>query len=89
MSVLVNGVEMPKNGDTVVLRVFSDGKVWVEGAPPGFEAKAIELPPHFRLIDENDIKEWFDEWYDPKADLRVWQFFSELENVPTIAEAEE
>ena len=53
--ILIRGMDMPKNGSTVSLRIFADGKVWVNGAPSGFEAKAIELPPHGRLIDADRL----------------------------------
>ena len=102
MSVLIN-MEMPKEGFVEII-IRDDGTVqqtgqsyridgtdyytpYVGEMPTMFEA--VELPPHGRLIDENAIKAWFDEWYDPNVEILVWQLIDEIKNVPTVIEASE
>ena len=50
MSVYIQGMEMPKDG-VKHLCVYSDGTVFDTMEFQGPLAKAIELPPHGRLID--------------------------------------
>lgn len=52
MSILIPGMEMPKDG-YIDVRLFSDGCAYIQtGEPPYYRAfKAIELPPHGRLGD--------------------------------------
>ena len=62
MSILIKGMEMPKDGSWRSIRIYPDGTI---GRPIGFGdyalvegAKAVPVPPHGRLIIENDeIKE--------------------------------
>lgn len=53
-----------------------------------YDCPLQELPPHGRLIDENAIKAWFDEWYDPNVEILVWQLIDEIKNVPTVIPAD-
>ena len=60
MSVLINGMEMPTEKNGVVLIIYPNGTVLVE---PTFakrhegrkEFKAVEIPPHGRLIDADAL----------------------------------
>lgn len=64
-----------------------DPKVAIQERPSW--CSLVEVPPHGRLIDENAIKAWFDEWYDPNVEILVWQLIDEIKNVPTVIEASE
>ena len=52
MSILIKGMEMPKDG-YIDVRVFAEGHANIAtGEPPFYkEMPAIEMPPHGRLID--------------------------------------
>lgn len=90
MSVLIKGMEMPKD-EGVLLWVSPDGTVtqgWHERFGinwSGSEYKAIEIPPHGRLIDADALM----------ADLKfvdaTGEYYTEaqIEYAPTIIEAEE
>lgn len=52
MSILIRGMEMPKNCGTCFLRVGGcKQRMYIEHRPKG--CPLIELPPHGRLILEN------------------------------------
>ena len=52
MSILIQGMELPKDG-YIDVRLFSDGCAYIQtGEHPYYRAfEAIELPPHGRLGD--------------------------------------
>ena len=51
MSILIKGVEMPQNGETITITICDDGVVFEERKEPGRVFKAIPVPPHGRLSD--------------------------------------
>lgn len=55
MSILIRGMEMPKEGDLVVVR--SDGKAYYISKNPkaAYEREAVPVPPHGRLIDADAL----------------------------------
>lgn len=55
MSILIHGVSMPKEGLARNISIFDDGNVRFYGGSAVI-GKAIELPPHGRLIDADALK---------------------------------
>ena len=55
MDLLIKNMEMPKEG-SVVIEIYSDG-VWCDYKSSQHHEKAIELPPHGRLIDADELIE--------------------------------
>ena len=57
MSILIN-MEMPKNERYVDVRIFADGRATTAAGERPFykEMDVIELPPHGRLIDADELK---------------------------------
>lgn len=51
MSILIKGMEMPKNGETITITICDDGVVFEEWKEPGSVFKAISVQPHGRLCD--------------------------------------
>lgn len=50
MSILIKGMEMPKDGEKLYMLVFSDGKACASYKP--FEwHEVVPVPPHGRCID--------------------------------------
>ena len=50
MSILIEGMEMPKNCE-IIIRIDEKGEVYVYDQYPTKIYKAIPVPPHGRLID--------------------------------------
>ena len=95
MSILIKGMEMPKHGEGVCLIVAnfeSCGSpvamlVDRESILPKDFYDAIEIPmPHGRLIDADKLLDSFGKAID--EDNHFVNFFSLVENAPTIIEAE-
>ena len=57
MSLLINGMEMPKD-EAVALYIYPDGraKLWRPQATVSHEFEAVPIPPHYDLIDHNALK---------------------------------
>lgn len=54
MAVLIEGMEMPKRG--MVVNIYADGRVTNHFDEFGETiGKAVPIPPHGRLIDENEF----------------------------------
>lgn len=79
---LIRGLEMPKNGETITITICDDGIVFEELREPGSVFKAIPVPPHGRLGDLDALAAQCD---DPH--WCVW--LSDIEAAPTIIPAEE
>lgn len=89
MSIILKGIDLPKEGEEITLAIFHDGdivsyKYWLPK-----EAEAIQIPKgHGRLIDASKLiksymkgtKTDIDDFYDT-IDI--------IDNAPTIIEAEE
>ena len=60
MSVLVKGMEMPKDGTYSIVHIYSDGHVsmpfWGKGMQIVSGITAVPIPPHGDLIDINALK---------------------------------
>ena len=54
MSVLIEGMEMPKNCE-IIIRIDEKGEVYVYGQYPTRIYKAIPVTPHGRLIDADEL----------------------------------
>ena len=72
MSVLIEGMEIPKEGSWVTLRVFPDGQCVLHSWRGYDEIKfdfmehltAVPVPPHGRLIDADALHKLFeDQWH--------------------------
>ena len=93
MSILIKGMEMPKDGSWRSIRIYPDGTI---GRPIGFGdyalvegAKAVPVPPHGDLIDRDTLRE---EWLENGENEYVYDtnaFLDSLDDAPTIIEAEE
>lgn len=92
MSILIKGMEMPKEGNWRSIRIYPDGTI---GRPIGFGdyalvegAKAILVPPHGRLIEKNAVFELIRSFPNIDRQLPV-EFMKALYELPTIIEEEE
>ena len=82
MSVLIKGLDMPKDGKYVHLSVRSDGKAITDYTGKWADYEVVEIPPHGRLIDADRFSTVLmnDEYQDA---------FHILAQTPTIIPAEE
>lgn len=76
MSVIIRGMEMPKEGYRLIL-VHADGTAQTTDG----ETTAVPVPPHGRLIDADELAAKCNKPY-----RLVW--LSDVENAPTIIPAE-
>lgn len=94
IGVYIEGIEMPKKGCIKMLVLLCDGKVieTTPGCQPQPEAqnyKAVHVPEHGRLIDQDAILrevirgDYPNQWIDKNELLRLFR------NAPAIIEAEE
>lgn len=82
MSMLIKGVDLPKDRNFILLKVFPDGKTRI-GLSTNY-TQAIQIPtPHGRLIDGDKIET------EAKETLYGEVNYEEIANAPTILEAEE
>jgi len=51
MAILIEGMEMPKEDEEIIIRIDSFGTVMTEYALPIVGVKAVPVQPHGRLID--------------------------------------
>ncbi len=87
MAILIKGMEMP-HCEIVTIRISPDGEVHYIGAvgQSAKRARAIEIPPHGRLIDADALLERLQVTaIDP---VPSW-IRAEIIIAPTIIEAEE
>lgn len=82
MSILIEGMEMPEDGETVTLTICADGLVFEEFKEPGDVFHAVPVPPHGRLIDADALMSGVDDGDDV---MFVWA----ITDAPTIIPAEE
>ena len=93
MSIIIKGMDMPKEDNAVILiGITSDGKVCEWDGRKKFdriEAEAIQIPtPHGRLIDMDELLSHLSK--DPLFDLvERYGVSGVIESRPTILEAEE
>ena len=98
MSILIEGMEMPKEGSWVTLRVFPDGQCVLHSWCGNDEIKfdfmehltAVPVPPHGRLIDGGALfEEVFKVWgieYDASDCNTLMRL---INDAPTIIPASE
>ena len=92
MSFIIKGIDLPKDGKTLRLEIFDDGSImndrgveW-QGFPRG---TAIQIPKgHGRLIDGDELNKSVHNW-NPVYTYGRSAFTREVDNAPTILEAEE
>ena len=99
MSILIKGIDMPKNGDRHRITIYDNGDAYITTSNRLYETdrkdvEVVEIPtPHGRLIDADKLKEkretmcWKDEFYmTHESDFIDSRYIA---NAPTILEAEE
>ena len=93
MGVYIKGMEMPKKGSWVTLRVFPDGQCFLYswcGNDFDFmeHLTAVPAPPHGRLIDADAVFDNLERtgWYD-NADRDIAEDL--VLDAPTVIPAEE
>lgn len=92
MSIILKGIDMPKEGEHIVTLIKNNGKCtyWKQDTEYGIcepmqTVEAIQIPtPHGRLIDETEVKK--NSIYD---DYDLYVSWTEIDKTPTILEAEE
>ncbi len=95
MSIILKGIDMPKEGEHIIALIKTNGKVsYFEQDIETTTCKimkgteAIQIPtPHGRLIDADEFKSWVDDWYDCTDIGNIVE--SWIDERPTILEAEE
>ena len=101
MSVLIKGMEMPKEGSWIELRIFPDGQCFLYswcGNDFDFmeHLTAAPVPPHGRLGDLDELYNHLNEWYithengfSETEKIYIRAMLSGVKDSPTIIEAEE
>lgn len=89
MSLILKGIDLPKDRDCVNLSIYQNGDVY-EQMDNGFyiiiNAEAIQIPKgHGRLIDADELKESIEEVDRPSG----YTALVHIQYAPTILEAEE
>ena len=80
MSILIKGMEMPKDGEKLYMIVFSDGKACASYKP--FEwHEVVSLPPHGRLGDLDAVEAEIREKTNEQFCVNI------VQNAPTIIPA--
>ncbi|MBQ1754101.1 MAG: hypothetical protein II002_04110 [Bacteroidales bacterium] len=99
MSILIKGIDIPKDGEHIIALIKNDGKVsYFEQDTETTtckrmkEAEAIQIPtPHGRLIDADELKKrlyGYERWTG--IDEVPYEYAEkEVYDAPTILEAEE
>ena len=91
MSILIRGVEMPKDGEHPIwIALHSDGTVeYNANKGNGWQmTTALSVPEHGRLIEKNAVFELIRSFPNVDRQLPV-EFMKALYELPTILEAEE
>ena len=89
MSILIKGMEMPKNGSCIQIVIDDDGEVYpsVEKCilKMGSIAKAVPVPPHGRMIDADELKTAF-----PCGEsVRTECVRATIDHAPTVIQTDE
>lgn len=83
MSVLITGIEMPKD-KAALLIICPSGKVYYEYLEVA--GNAVPVPPHGRLIDADELE---DILYNSPECITVFDAIRKVKSAPTIIPAEE
>lgn len=93
MSVLIKGVEMPKEGELLCIDIHPDGKVCIDMDLHCKQiATAVPVPPHGDLIDRDELSvfSWKEnDVVEDSFDSGVLFVLDCVDALPTIIEAEE
>ena len=90
MSILIKNMEMPKDGDVLMVRKDDDGKTYIKVSHTwGYSAELIELPPHGDLIDYNFCLKNYELLYNDDGNLVYAVRMRDISAAPVIIEAEE
>ena len=81
MSILIKGMEMPKEGMIGII-LTSDGKAYMSVK----EYEAIELPPHGDLIDRDELELDADWWHGTDGFTAYSR--RQIEDAPIVVESE-
>lgn len=77
MSIIIHGMEMPTARDTLVL-VKTDGTAIVY-KDEAYVTTAAPVPPHGRLKDADELKEWIQGWLEMN---KYYHPHSKSNNIP-------
>lgn len=95
MGVYIEGIEMPKEDEEIIIRIDSSGTVMTEYALPISGTKAVPVPPHGRLVDADAARKTIKPW-SPEDERSGCTFdtvkklmYTMLDRAPTIIPAEE
>lgn len=95
MSILIKGLDMPKDGNSIDISVQDSGAVLVKSSEGYYEYKgniAVEIPtPHGRLIDESKVvSRMLDSYMNAGLHGEDYKKVCKyIKQAPTILEAEE
>ena len=92
MSLILQGIDLPKEGESLKIEILPNGDIW-EGQGHSFvtrdTTKAIQIPKgHGRLIDGDELNKSVHTW-NPVYTYGRSAFTREIGNAPTILEMEE
>lgn len=93
MSILIKGMELPKENDYKIAIVYGDGVVteyhedyWIRGADGEKQlGTAVPVSPHGRLIDADALRYWSD---DSAMIAFDYVTRSQINDAPTIIQAD-
>ena len=95
MSILLLGARFPQNGSPLSCIIQKDCRVITSyetgtGIMRCDDFKAVELPPHGRLIDADALKSKYGEWYTEEGPEEgfIGTIGALIDNAPTIIESE-
>ena len=99
MSLILQGIDLPKDGKTITVDIDSNGVAWVSNKGEWDKHQAIQIPKgHGRLIDADALETVFEdmakcEWNQKVSPISwVYAFEStidEIADAPTILGSEE
>ena len=95
MSVLIEGMEMPKRGHTITITIVGNGQTYVEyfdcrpHVKETIEYTAVSVPPHGRLIDADALEDSFEpsDFWNPDAEDNCFAAVRIVHSAPTIIPA--
>lgn len=104
MSLILKGIDMPKDGEMHRINIYDNGNTYITTSNMLCETdrkdvEAIQIPtPHGRLIDGDKLRatlrRWTEDEWNQKASPVSWAYAYEdiidlIDDAPTILEAEE
>ena len=92
MGLYMKGLRLPKHGMYTKFTLYSDRKVVLHfgGTEVGYAEEVKE--PHGRLVDADALIDYFLKWYDPDAEMTVFEFLEHIRDgkcvVPVVIKGE-